>query len=101
MNRAAAANPGTEHRIASAAFLILFVAPLTVYLGAPPIVNQGTALEECEQLAETRLTGSSETVDVRWTRLPRAQWECIVDGDVVADLGWYATPSTDSTAVLR
>ena len=73
------------------------MAPLTVYLGAPPIVNQGTALEECEQLAETRLTGSSETVEVRWTRLPRAQWECIVDGDVVADLGWYATPSTDST----
>ena len=100
MNVAAAKNPGTEHRIASAAFLILFAVPLTVYLGAPPIVNRGIALEECEQLVETRLTGSPDAVEVRWTLLPLAQWECVADGQVVAGLGWYATSTTDSTAVL-
>ena len=101
MSDAAARNPGTERRIVSAAFVIFLVVPLTVYLGAPPIVNQGTALEECEQLVQTRLTGPADAVEVRWTRLPLAQWECVVDGQVVAGLGWYATPATDSTALLQ
>jgi hypothetical protein len=94
------ATPSVEGRWAAAAFVIFLVAPLTVYLGAPPILNATLAQAECVQIAELRLDRPGSVVEARWTRLPLAQWTCVVDGQVVAHMGWMTSNSTDSTVTL-
>jgi hypothetical protein len=89
-----------EGRWGAAAFVIFLVAPLTVYLGAPPILNATTAQAECEQIAELRLDRPGSPAQARWTQLPVAQWECTLDGQVVAHMGWLTSEATDSTATL-
>ena len=89
-----------DARIGAAVFILLFVAPLTVYLAAPPILNAGVAQQECEQIAEAGLDAEPEDAEVRWTRIPLAQWECFVDDALVARMGWYATNGSDSSVVL-
>ena len=87
---------GTD-RVAAACFVLFFVAPLTIYLALPPILNAGTAQEECEQIAEDALDADPDDAEARWTRLPSAQWECFVDDELAARLGWYATNGSDES----
>jgi hypothetical protein len=89
-----------EGRAAAGFFILFFVAPLTIYLGMPPIVNAGTAQEECEQIAEEQLDAAAEDAEARWTRLPLAQWECFVEDRLAGRMGWLATDTTDGSVEL-
>jgi hypothetical protein len=93
------ARGSSDARIAAAVFTLIFVAPLTVYLAAPPILNAGLAQEECEQIADV-VPGAPEDAEARWTRLPLAQWECFIEDELVARLGWNATETSDSSVEL-
>ena len=93
------ARGSTDARIAAGVFILIFVAPLTVYLAAPPILNAGVAQEECEQIAE-EAPGAPEDAEARWTRLPLAQWECFIEDELVARMGWHANETSDSSVEL-
>jgi hypothetical protein len=93
-------SPTAESRVAAGFFILFFVAPLTIYLGMPPIINAGTAQQECEQIAEEQLDAATVDAEVRWTRLPLAQWECFVEDRLVGRLGWLASSTSDESVDL-
>jgi hypothetical protein len=76
-----------ESVIAGRAFFIaVLVAPITLWLTAPPMLQTDSAEDACAAAAEER---QAEGGDLEWERLPAPHWSCTVGMEEV-DLGWWA-----------
>jgi hypothetical protein len=71
-----------ERAIGRVVFVVFLVAPLTVWLAAPPLLQQATADRVCREIVTS--------ARAEWTRTPLPHWRCMTGSIVVEDLGWWA-----------
>jgi hypothetical protein len=79
---------------------MLFVAPLTIGIAGPPMLQGDVAQTECAQLVVQRLGGTPADATAAWVRLPIPHWSCEDSGKEVAQFGWWAMASSSTDAEI-